>query len=321
MAVTAPGGPAHLAELPVPRPAGGEVLVKVTAAGLNPLDTLIASGALTGMLLHEYPLVLGRDAAGVVEQVGPGVDGFAPGDEVLGHVPFVAPIRAGTLAEHTVLPASSVAHLPAGLDVVTSAALPLSGAAALVVIRAVAPRPGMVVLVNGASGGVGSFVLQLLRPLGVEVIATGGPNDGARLLALGADTVVDYTAGEVVDQVLGLHPGGVDTLVNLHGMTLDRVPLAAVRVGGAVATTTSAPDAATLAAAGRHGGVVRAAPTTAVLDELTQLVSSGALTVQLEQVVPLEGTLAALALLGSGTASGKLVVTLHPSRGSDTLSS
>lgn len=142
--VPASGQQAALAELPAPTPGAGEVLIQVRAAGLNPFDNHIAAGWLEAMLEHRYPLVLGRDASGVVEAVGQGVTDVAVGDEVIAHVPF-GPVERGTLADHVVLPASSVAAKPAELDHVTAAALPLAAGAALTLIDAVDPQPGQVV--------------------------------------------------------------------------------------------------------------------------------------------------------------------------------
>jgi NADPH:quinone reductase-like Zn-dependent oxidoreductase len=104
-----------LDELPTPSVADGTVLVRVKAAGLNPVDNAIAAGMMAEMIPHEYPLVLGRDAAGVVQAVGDGVDHVEVGDEVLGHVLLAPPVRAGTLAEYALLPAAAVSKLPAGL--------------------------------------------------------------------------------------------------------------------------------------------------------------------------------------------------------------
>src|SRR5262245_43682581 len=120
--VPAAGGQPELSEVPVPAVAPGTVLVRVKAVGLNPVDNAIAAGLMAGMLPHEYPVVLGRDAAGVVEAVGAGVDHVAAGDEVLGHVLLAPPVQAGTLAEYALLPADAVTAKPAGLDDPTAAA-------------------------------------------------------------------------------------------------------------------------------------------------------------------------------------------------------
>src|SRR6186713_2303326 len=129
--VPSPGQPLRLGALPVPEVSEGAVLIRVKAAGLNPIDNLIAAGMLTGLLPHEYPLALGRDAAGVVEAVGAGVDHVRVGDEVLGHILLASPIRHGTLAQYAPLPAAAVVLKPANLDVIRAAALPLAAATAV----------------------------------------------------------------------------------------------------------------------------------------------------------------------------------------------
>ena len=306
--VPAPGQPPQLGELPVPEVAEGTVLIRVKAAGLNPIDNGIAAGMLAQMLPHQYPLVLGRDAAGVVEAVGAGVDHVAVGDAVLGHVLLAPPIRHGTLAEYALLPAAAVVPKPADLDFVTAAALPLAGAAAVQAVEAINPQPGQTVLVNGAGGGVGSFAVQLLAARGVTVVATGTASNRDRLLGLGASAVIDHTTGSVVEQVRAAYPDGVDALVNLAGNSAAEVPLAAVRTGGAVATTTMAPDAAALGAAGLTGGGIMAMPLRETTAPLAEQAAAGTLTVQVAGVVPLDQALDSLATIAAGQAEGKLVV-------------
>ena len=308
--VPAAGEQPLLADLPTPEPTEGTVLIRVKAAGLNPVDNAIAAGMLAGMLPHEYPLVLGRDAAGVVEAVGPGVDHIAVGDEVLGHVLLAPPVSAGTLAEYAVLPAAAVTAKPAGLDFTTAAAIPLAGAAAANSIAAVDAQPGQTVLVNGASGGVGSFALQLLAARGVTVVATGTAGDTDRLTQLGAAAVVDFTAGPVADQVRALYPDGVDALINLAGFGPGDIPLGAVRSGGTVASTTLLPDEDALAAAGGTGPAVMAGPLTEVIAPLAEQAAAGTLRVLVAEVLPLERATEGLATLASGQSTGKIVVTV-----------
>jgi NADPH:quinone reductase-like Zn-dependent oxidoreductase len=309
--VPAAGQQPQLGELPTPQPAEGTVLIRVKAAGLNPIDNAIAAGFLTQMgLPHEYPVVIGRDAAGVVEAVGAGVDHVAVGDEVLGHVLLAPPISAGTLADYAVLPAATVTPKPAGLDFTTAAAIPLAGAAAVQSIDAIEPQPGQTVLVNGASGGVGSFAVQLLAARGVTVVATGTAADADRLTALGAAKVIDHTAGPVAEQVRATYPDGVDALVSLYGMDPAATPIAAVRAGGKVAGVAGVPDEATLAAAGLTGISVMATATREVLAPLAEQAAAGDLKVAVADVLTLEQASEGLSRLATGGAGGKLVVTL-----------
>jgi len=310
--VLAAGDQPSLGEIDVPDVTDGTVLIRVKAAGLNPIDNILAGGFMAGMLPHEYPLVVGRDAAGVVEAVGSGVDHVQVGDHVLGHVLLAPPIQAGTVAEYAVLPAASVTRLPDGMDFVTAAAIPLASAAATAAVDALGDLagPGKVILVNGASGGVGSFVVQMLAARGVHVVATTTPAEDDRLRGLGATTTVDHTTGSVADQVLAVHPDGVDALVNLAGNTVDEIPLGAVKAGGPVSFTTMGPDDETLAAAGLVGRKVMGIATRDVTAPIAQQVADGSLQVAVAQVLDLARATEGLATLAAGTARGKIVIAL-----------
>jgi NADPH2:quinone reductase len=304
----AAGEQPQLSELAKPEVTDGQVLIQVKAAGLNALDNAIAAGMLSGMLPHEYPLVLGRDAAGVVVSVGAGVDHVSVGDEVVGHVLLTPPVQAGTLAEYALLPAEAVVPKPAAIDFVTAAAIPLAGAAAVAAVAAVDPQHGQVVLVNGASGGVGSYVVQLLAARGATVVATAAGADTERLTKLGAAVVVDYTDGGVADAVLKEYPGGVDALIELAAYSPEASPLAAVRRGGKVASTTPVPDEQALADAGVAGTSVMAGPVREVTGPLIGQAAEGRPTVDVTEVVPFERAAEGLATLAQGRARGKIVV-------------
>ncbi|HEX2294858.1 MAG TPA: NADP-dependent oxidoreductase [Actinomycetota bacterium] len=312
--VPAAGAQPQLGEIPTPSPTPGTVLVRVEAAGLNPVDNGIASGMMSEMIPHEYPLVLGRDAAGVVEAVGEGVEGISEGDEILGHVLLAPPVQAGTLAQYAVLPAAAVAPKPAGLDFVSAAAIPLAGAAAAQSVAAVDPQAGQTVLVTGAGGGVGSFAIQLLAARGATVIATGSPDSVDRLSELGASGVIDRTAGAVVEQVRAVHPDGVDALVNLApGYNPADVPVGAVRRGGKMASLTAMPDEQTLASAEVTGTQIMAAAVRDVVAPLAEQAAAGTLEVNLDSVVSLEQAAEALGALAAGKANGKIVVEIAQS--------
>ncbi len=306
--VPAPGAQPEIGEVPTPSATEGTVLVRVKAAGLNPVDNAFASGAMAGTIPHEYPPVLGRDAAGVVEAVGDGVEGINVGDQVFGHVLMAPPIRAGTIAEYAVLPAAAVVSKPANLDFVTAAAIPLAGAAAAQAVEAVDPQPGQTVLVSGAGGGVGSFAVQLLAARGVTVIGAGTADDTDRLRNLGAATVIDRTTGDVAEQVRAAYPDGVDALVNVAGFDPSAVPIGAVRNGGKLSTTTVAPDEQTSAAANVTTTTIMATPVREVVGPLAEQAAAGTLKVSVAEVLPFEKAAAGLAALAAGKADGKLVV-------------
>ncbi|HVQ86771.1 MAG TPA: NADP-dependent oxidoreductase [Actinomycetes bacterium] len=306
--IPAAGESPILSEVPTPEVSPGKVLIKVKAASLNPIDTAIAAGMLAQMMPHEYPLVLGRDAAGVVEAVGEGVGHVAVGDAVIGHELLVPPVQAGTIAEYALLPAETVTHKPAGLDFTAAAALPLASAAAAVAIDAVDPQPGSTVLVNGASGGVGSYAVQLLKARGVTVIATGRPEDSERLIRLGAEHVIDYTAGDVADKVRTIYPNGGDALIDLASYTPDSLPLAALRKGAKVASTNSAADPDTLSAQGFSGANIMGHALREVIAPLAAQAASGDLTIDVQQVYAFDDAESGFAELSKGHTAGKLVI-------------
>lgn len=302
------GGQAEISDLPVPESAEGTVLIRVKAASLNAVDNVLASGTMAKMLPHHYPLVVGRDAAGVVEEVGAGVDHVAVGDEVVGHILLAPPIQTGTVAEYALLPAAAVAAKPASVDFVTAAALPLAGATALAAVDAITAEAGQTVLVVGAGGGVGSYAVQLLAARGVTVVATATPRDIERLKGLGATTVVDYTTGDLSGQVRAVHPEGVDAVIDLVSRTADGLPVDLIRKGGKVASTLRAADPQILDADGLTGINVNGGPVREVIAVLAEQVAAGTLKVDVNTVLPLEKAADGLATLASRTARGKIVI-------------
>lgn len=311
-ALHVPGVGEHerLADVPVPAVTRGSVLVRVHAAALNAVDNVIAVGMLTSRWPRAYPVILGRDAAGVVEAVGPGVHHVRVGDEVFGTVPLTPPIQAGTLAEYALMPAGCVAAKPAGLDFVTAAAIPFAGTVATAAVAAVDPRPGETVLVNGASGGVGSFAVQLAAARGATVIATGTADSTERLRRLGAGLVLDHTVAPVSEQVRVAFPRGVDALIDLVAYTSRTLPLWAVAPGGRVASTLSAADDEALAAFGLVGRDVVADVSRELIAGLAEQVAAGELSVDVTTVLSLEQATDGLRTIATGNARGKIVVSL-----------
>jgi NADPH:quinone reductase-like Zn-dependent oxidoreductase len=211
------GSAPRLAEVPTPTAGPGQVRVAIRHASLNGLDNAVSRGYLRGMMDHIFPVVLGKDYAGTVDQVGDGVTEFALGDEVFGVV-LSWPLREGSFAEYAVLAEQPyVARTPAGLDPATAGVIGLAGSAAMGCLDAVQPGAGDTMLVSGATGGVGAFVMQVAAARGATVIATATPGPEAdHVRGLGATYVVDYT-GDVPGQVRALAPGGVDIALHMAG--------------------------------------------------------------------------------------------------------
>src|SRR6059036_2702468 len=228
IATTDFGAPATLVEIPAPEPAEGEILVRVASSSINGFDLSVASGRLKGMMEHRFPVVLGKDFAGTVETIGPGVDGFAEGDTVFGVV-MKPELGDGSFGERVATPAAFAARVPDGLDAATAGALGLAGTAAHNAVEAVEPQHGETVLVSGATGGVGIIAVQLLKARGARVIATASTDDEVAFVREhGADDVVDYR-GDVAAAVREKDPHGVDAVMHFAG---DGAELAALVAGG-----------------------------------------------------------------------------------------
>lgn len=296
-------------DVPLPEPSRDQVRIRVKTAGLNKFDTTIASGMLKGMMEYRFPVVLGRDASGVIDAVGDGVDDIRPGDHALGHMLMDGTLHHGTLSEFAVLPAEGVVRMPDKLDFDAAAALPLAAAAAHGTVDAIGATSGSTVLIVGASGGVGSYAIQLAVLRDASVIATGRSEDVDRLLGLGAAEVIDWSS-DIVQQVTRIHPEGVDALIDLvHYDASEVTKLASiVRDGGHVVSSLRAVDAEALAARGLSGTNVTADPSRNTLTLLINEIESGTLRVDIEEVLPFDQVMAGLDKLANGGAKGKIVV-------------
>jgi NADPH2:quinone reductase len=223
----------HVAEVDRPQPGAGEVMVAVRASSANPVDALIRKGLVNPDL--PLPAVLGSDVAGTVEAVGEGVTDLAVGDDV--YYTSELTDAGGAYAEYHVASASIVARKPRSLSFVEAAAVPLAGGTAWeAIVRRLAVRPGETVLIQGGSGGVGTFAIQFARAAGAQVLASAGPDNQDVLEQLGA-IPIDYTSDDAVD-VTRDHTGGVgaDAVFDTVGGENLVQSLKAARNGGRVAT-------------------------------------------------------------------------------------
>jgi NADPH:quinone reductase-like Zn-dependent oxidoreductase len=209
------GAPAEHRSVPDPVPGAGEVRVRVAATSVNPVDDLVRLGFFRAAQEYRFPAVFGRDLAGTVDAVGPGVDRFREGDEVYGFVKR-AHIGDGTFAELVVVPEDQfITARPRTSTLRESGTLGLAGVTALECVAAVQPRAGAVVVINGATGGLGTFAVQIAKAMGARVVATARSADGARVLdELGADAVVDPRDCDLVALVRAEVPQGASGLLD-----------------------------------------------------------------------------------------------------------
>ena len=302
------GGPIALMDLPTPEIGAGEVLIRVRAAGVNPFDWKVADGELKDELEHRFPLILGFDAAGVVERVGADVTELAEGDEVYGYL-FKPVIGGGAYAEYVRAPAAIVARKPESVRFTEAAALPVPGLTAMNLVDAVDPGEGETVLIVGATGGVGSYAVQLAARRGARVIATARQANEAFAWELGAAETADHTRGNLLDAVRMTHPGGIEAIIDVVSDrdVLSRIA-GLVKEGGRVASSVYAADVESLAQRGIKATNVGVHPDARRLEELSRMVDAGQLTVRLERTFPLEGARAALDESRTGHVRGKIVL-------------
>ena len=296
----------EIVELDLPEPEEGEVRVRVAAASVNGFDLAVANGYLAGMMEHRYPVVLGKDFAGVIDAIGDGVEGYGVGDRVFGVV-TKSFLGDGSFGEFVTVPASvGLAPLPDGLDFPVGAALGLAGTAAATAVAGAEVRSGQTVLVAGATGGVGNLAVQLLAAAGAEIIATAhSVEEIDDVTRLGAHSIVDYR-GDVVAAVKDMHPDGVDVALHLAGDAAE--VLSTVRRGGRlVSTLIGSPeqlpsDSVTVVP-------VYASPTTETLSRLAGDLAAGTTSVTIQRTYDLTEVAQAFADFAAGTR-GKLVITV-----------
>jgi NADPH:quinone reductase-like Zn-dependent oxidoreductase len=297
------GGPEvlNLVDVPAPRPGADRIRVRVTAAGLNPMDWKMTSDPDTAAQFGlSLPCGFGTDYAGVVDLVGEGVTGFAPGDRVFGGAlsravaDYVVVDVEGTVA------ALGAHHTPDGVDDRTAATLTIAGCTAAAALDVVKPGPGDTLLIGGAGGGVGVFTVQLARRAGARVIGTGSTTSADALRALGAEPVA-YGDG-LVDRVRAMAPAGVTAAIDLHGTETVQ---AARELGVPVEriTTIAAQVDGITPANGAN-----AAP--GALEKLAHLVATGRLRVPIAASFPIEQIRAAVELQASRHVKGKVVIDL-----------
>jgi NADPH:quinone reductase len=292
-----------------PRPGASEVLVRVIAAGTNPVDAkLRANGSSAGL---EVPIVLGADISGVVEEVGPGVTDLAPGEEVYYTPEVFGPRSNGSYAEYHVAKADIVAKKPATISHEQAAAVPLAGGTAYeAIVRRLAVRVGETVLIHGGAGGVGSFAVQMAKSAGTRVLATASSDNQEILKELGADVAIDYKRQDVNEVALDDTGGeGVDVVLDtVGGGTIgESIPL--TKHFGRLATILGAQgDLTALYQKNQTLYGVFLNRERARLEEMSTLIERGQVRPLVAEVLPLEEVGKAHKRLDSGHGRGKVVL-------------
>jgi NADPH:quinone reductase-like Zn-dependent oxidoreductase len=297
------GGPEVLKYEDAPRPeaAEGEVLIKIHAAAVNPVDWKIRAGYMRGFRDYPLPFILGWDFSGVIEQVGPGVTGWKAGDEVYGR-PDIG--RNGAYAEYIAVRASEIQHKPKTLDHVHSAAIPLAALTAWQAIFGAGQlQAGQKILIHAAAGGVGTFAVQLAKWKGAYVIGTASTRNHALLRQLGADELIDYTTTRFEDVVKD-----VDVVLDaMAGETRER-SWQVLKKGGILVSILGQPSAEKAKEYGVRPAGIFVQPNPVELKDLANLVDNGKLRPVIEAVLPLAEAARAHEMNQTEHTVGKIVL-------------
>lgn len=290
-----------LDEIPVPEIGPDELLVKIVATSINPVDWKVREGYLKEMIPHPLPLTLGWDLSGVVSAVGAGVQGWQVGDAVFARPDLK---RNGTYAEYIAVRAVECARKPATVSHAEAASLPLAGITAWEsLVDAARVKPGQRVLVHAGSGGVGSLAIQIARDIGATVIATTSGRNRALVESLGAHQVVDYTTTRFTEAV---EP--VDVVFDTLGGQVQEDSWSLLRPGGTLVSIVSPPDQERARSLGVNGAFVFIGPNAPVLEKLAHMVDGGRLRPIVGAEFALRDIARAHALSESGRAVGKIVL-------------
>jgi NADPH:quinone reductase-like Zn-dependent oxidoreductase len=304
------GGPEVLQyeDAPRPQPESGEVLIRVYAAGVNPVDWKIRAGLLKEVFPVSFPLIPGWDLSGVVEELGPDVTKFNKGDEVFA---MPDPTRNGTYAEYIVVRESEVALKPKSLHHVRAAAIP---AAALTAWNALFDtarlRLGQRVLIHGGSGGVGHFAVQLAKWKGAHVIATASAKNQELVDELGADEVIDYQAQKFEDVARK-----IDIVLDTIGSDTQERSWKVLKKGGVLVSLVQPPSEEKARSVSVRGAMVQNRPDGAKLADIAKIIDAGQLAPVIDRILPLSEVRRAHELSKSGHTHGKIVLRISNGNG------
>lgn len=296
------GGPGQmqLEDAAVPVCGPRDLLVRVVAAGVNPVDWKLRSGAMAQAIPKAFPFVLGQDGAGVVVAVGGEAQGFQPGDEVFFYAEFA---RGGSYAEYVAVDAAQVALKPRTVSFVTAAAVPTPGQAAWTALMETAQlERGMRILIHGGAGALGTVAVQLAKQQGAYVTTTASGSGVELVRSLGADEVIDYRRQRFEDSVRGM-----DVVLDTLGGATQEASWACLRSGGLLVATAMPPTPERAAAAGARAAFIFTPPRGAVLAQLAERIDAG-LRVVVSQEFALADAAEAHRLGESGKARGKMIL-------------
>lgn len=303
------GGPEvlHIAEVEKPTAIPTEVLVRVHAAGVNPVDWKTRAHGGMSHVLGQLPIVPGWDVSGVVVEIGGGVTRFKPGDEVFGMIRF--PHQGGAYAEYATAPSRQFAFKPKNISHIQAAGVPLAALTAWqLLVDTINVQPGQRVLVHAAAGGVGHFAVQIAKARGAYVIGTARAEKHPFLAEIGVDQAIDYTAGPFEDAV-----SDVDIVVDLIGGQNSVRSIKTLRSGGILAPVPGGAEQEVdeeAANAGIEVVKILVEPDGCSLTEIAKLIQDGKVVPSIGLVLPLEEAAKAHEMGEQGRSTGKIVLSV-----------
>jgi NADPH:quinone reductase-like Zn-dependent oxidoreductase len=304
------GGPEVLQyeDAPRPEPQAGEVLIRVLAAGVNPIDWKVREGYMKDFWPHKFPLIPGWDLSGVVEEIGTGVSRFKKGDEVYS-VPDAS--RDGAYAEYIVVRESELALKPKSLHHVRAAAVPLAAVTAWQALFDTGQlKRGQRVLIHGGSGGVGHVAVQLAKWKGAYVLATASTKNQELLRELGVDEPIDYTEQNFEDVARD-----VDLVLDLIGGETQERSWSILKKGGVLISLVQPPSVEKTKALGVRAAFVAGHPSGAQLADIAKIIDAGQLAPVINRILPLSEVRRAHELNKSGHTHGKIVLRISNGNG------
>jgi len=295
-------------DLPIPEPGPGEVLVKIHAAGVNPIDWKIRNGQFECVFEHAFPITPGWDMAGVIEALGEGAKNFTTGDKVYAYTRF-SKAEVGTYAEYIVVPESYLGPMPKGLSFIEAASIPLAALTAWQTFKDFAKlSPGQVALIHAGAGGVGSLAIPLAKHLGATVLTTAQTANHDYCKGLGADYCIDYKKADYRTTLKDLYFDGVDAILDCIGYQIPDESLDILKPGGALVCLNDPPDEDRAKTLGHRVLRLYSEPNGQTLFKITKLVEAGTLPIPEIQIFPLAEAQKAHTLSEAGHVRGKLVL-------------
>jgi len=297
-----------LTDLPVPEPGPGEVLVKIHAAAVNPIDWKIRNGQFECVFEHTFPITPGWDMAGVIEALGPGVENWSAGDKVYAYTRF-SKAEVGTYAEYIVVPETYLALAPKGLSFTEAASIPLAALTAWQTFKGFANlMPGQVALIHAGAGGVGSLAIPFAKHLGAIVLTTAQTKNHDYCRRFGADLCFDYKKADYRTLIKELYPEGVDAILDSIGEEVPNESLDILKPSGALICLNDPPDEDRAKALGLRALRLYSEPDGKTLGKITKLVEKGILPIPEIQAFPFNYAQKAHTLSEAGHVRGKLVL-------------